>query len=62
MSFPRIEEIAIEDATTPDEVEILVERPSSRFSPSNIYRTGVSPVIGTHVGPHVLGLGILPGQ
>lgn len=61
MSFPHIEEIAIEDATTPDEVEILVERLSSRFSPSNIYRTKVSPVIGTHVGPHVLGIGILPG-
>jgi len=61
MSFPRVEEIAIEDATTPDEVEILVERLSSRFSPSNIHRTKVSPVIGTHVGPHVLGLGILPG-
>ena len=61
MSFPRVEEIAIENATTADEVEILVERLSSRFSPSNIHRTKVSPVIGTHVGPHVLGLGILPG-
>lgn len=61
MSFPRVEEIAVEDATTPDEVEILVERLSSRFSPSSIYRTKVSPVIGTHVGPHVLGIGILPG-
>jgi DegV family protein with EDD domain len=61
ISFPRVEEIAIEDASTPDEVEILVERLSSRFSPSSIYRTKVSPVIGTHVGPHVLGIGILSG-
>ena len=62
MSFPRVEEIAIEDATTPDEVEILLERLSSRFSTSSIYRTKVSPVIGTHVGPHVLGIGILPAR
>jgi len=60
-SFPHVEEIAVEDATTPDEVEILVGRLSSRFSPSSIYRIKVSPVIGTHVGPHVLGIGILPG-
>jgi DegV family protein with EDD domain len=61
MSFPRVDEIAIEDATTPDEVETLVERLSSRFSPNNIYRTKVGPVIGTHVGPHVLAIGVLPG-
>lgn len=62
MSFPHVEEIAIEDATTPDEVEILVERLSSRFSPNSIYRTKVSPVIGTNVGPRVLGIGILAGR
>jgi len=62
MSFSNVEEIAIEDATTPDEVEILVERLSSRFPPNNIYQTKVSPVIGTHVGPRVLGIDILPGR
>jgi fatty acid-binding protein DegV len=62
MSFPHIEEIAIEDATTPDEVETLLERLSSRLPRERIYRMKVSPVIGTHVGPRVLGVGILPGQ
>jgi DegV family protein with EDD domain len=62
MSFPNVEEIAIEDATTPDEVEILVEQLSSRFPSNNIYQTKISPVIGTHVGPRVLGIGILPGR
>ena len=62
MSFSNVEEIAIEDATTPDEVEILVERLSSRFPSNNIYQAKVSPVIGTHVGPRVLGIGILPGR
>lgn len=58
-SFSNIEEMAIEDATTPDEVEILVERLSSVFPGERIYRMKVSPVIGTHVGPHVLGVSVL---
>jgi DegV family protein with EDD domain len=61
MEFPDVEAIAIEDATTPDEVDMLVERLSIRFNPENILRMKVGPVIGTHVGPHVLSLGILAG-
>jgi DegV family protein with EDD domain len=60
MGFPDVEEIAIEDATTPDEAEILAERLCSRFPHERIYWMKVGPVIGTHVGPHVLGVGVLP--
>jgi DegV family protein with EDD domain len=60
LSFPNVNEIAIEDATTPDEAELLMERLSPKFTENYIYRTKISPVIGTHVGPHVLGIGILP--
>jgi DegV family protein with EDD domain len=60
MSFPDIEEVAIEDATTPDEAKILAERLGSRFPSERIYWMKVGPVIGTHVGPHVLGVGVLP--
>jgi DegV family protein with EDD domain len=60
MSFPDIEEVAIEDATTPDEANILAERLGSRFPSERIYWMKVGPVIGTHVGPHVLGVGVLP--
>ena len=59
MSFSHIEEMAIEDATTPDEAEILAERLSTKFPRERIYRTKVSPVVGTHVGPHVLAVSIL---
>jgi DegV family protein with EDD domain len=59
MSFLNIEEIAIEDATTPDEAEIIAERLSYRFPKERIYRTKVSPVVGTHVGPHVLAVSVL---
>lgn len=60
LSFPHIEEMLVEDATTPDEAEMLVERLSARFPKERIYRTKVSPVVGTHVGPHVLGVSVLP--
>jgi DegV family protein with EDD domain len=60
ISFPHIEEMAIGDATTPDEAEMLVEQLSTKFPKERIYRTKVSPVVGTHVGPHVLGVGVLP--
>ena len=62
MSFPSIEEMSIEDATTPDDAETLAERLSTKFPRENIYRTKVSPVVGTHVGPHVLAVAILPGR
>jgi len=59
MSFSHIEEMAVEDATTPDEAELLVERLSAKFPSGRIYRTKVSPVVGTHVGPHVLAVSVL---
>ena len=59
VSYSNIEEMAIEDATTPDEAEMLAERLSSRFPKERIYRAKVSPVVGTHVGPHVLSVSVL---
>jgi len=57
--FSRIEEIAVEDATTPDEADELAQRLSSKFLKERIYRSKVSPVVGAHVGPHVLGVAVL---
>ena len=59
MGFSNIEGLAVEDATTPDEAEILVERLGSKFPKERIYRAKVSPVIGAHVGPHVVGVAVL---
>ncbi len=61
-SFSNIEKLAIEDATTPDEAEILADKLSSRFPREHIIRTKVSPVVGTHVGPHVLSVAIQGNQ
>ena len=57
--FSHIEELAVEHATTPDEADKLVERISSLFPKERIYRSTVSPVIGTYVGPHVLSVSVL---
>ena len=57
--FSHIEELAVEHATTPDEADNLVERLSSLFPQERIYRSTVSPVIGTYVGPHVLSVSVL---
>ena len=60
--FSNIEVLVIEDATTPDELDILAERLKDVVPPERFYRTKVGPVIGTHVGPHVLGLAVLAAE
>jgi len=58
-SFSHIDEMAVEHATTPDEADKLTERLSSKFPKERIYRSKVGPVVGAHVGPHVLGVAVL---
>ena len=55
----RIDLLAVEYATTPDEAEKLVERLNSIYPKDKIIRATVSPVIGTYVGPHVLSVTVL---
>lgn len=57
--FSHIEELAVEHATTPEDADILVERLGTIFPKERIYRSTVSPVIGTYVGPHVLSVSVL---
>jgi DegV family protein with EDD domain len=58
-SFSHVDEMAVEHATTPDEAEMLVERIGAKFPKERIYCSKVSPVIGAHVGPRVLGVAVL---
>ena len=60
--FSKIEELAVEHATTPDDADELVERLGSLFPKERIYRSTVSPVIGTYVGPHVLAVTVLEAE
>ncbi len=61
-NFHHIEALAIEDATTPDELEILAQRLKGLVPPEGFYRSKISPVVGTHVGPHVLAVSVLEGK
>ncbi|GAI61569.1 unnamed protein product, partial [marine sediment metagenome] len=54
MSYSYIEEMAVEDTATPDEADMLVERLSFKFPKERIYRSKMTPAIGTHTGPGLL--------
>jgi len=60
--FSRIEELAIEDATTPDDAEMLAERLSSVFPRERMYMTRLSPVLGAHIGPGAMIVSVLEGM
>ncbi len=59
MSYSHIEELAVEYAAALDEVEMLIERLSSKFPKERIYRSRAGPVIGTHTGPGLLVVSVL---
>jgi len=59
MSYAHIEEMAVEDTACPDEAEALVKRLSSKFPKERIYRSKMTPVIGTHTGPGLLLVAVL---
>jgi len=53
-SYSYIEEMAVEDTACPDEAEVLVERLGAKFPKERIYRSKMTPAIGTHTGPGLL--------
>jgi DegV family protein with EDD domain len=57
-----IEALMLEDATTPDELNLVARRVAEYFPPEKTYRSTVSPVIGVHVGPHVLLVNFIEGK
>jgi len=60
--FSNIEGLAVEHATTPDDADRLVERLSTLFPKERIYRSIISPVVGTYAGPDALALSILEAE
>ncbi len=54
MGYSHIEAMAVEDTACPDEAEALVERLSAKFPKESIYRSKMTPAIGTHTGPGLL--------
>ena len=58
-SYSHLDGLAVEDATTPDEADELVGRIRGVFPDVPVYRSKVSPVIGTNVGPRVIGVAVM---
>jgi DegV family protein with EDD domain len=58
-SYSYIEEMAVEDTACPDEAEALAERLGAIFPRERIYRSRMTPAIGTHTGPGMLLVAIL---
>jgi DegV family protein with EDD domain len=53
-SYSHIEELAVEGAACPEDVEQLVERLGAIFPKERILRSRTTPVIGAHTGPGLL--------
>ncbi len=53
------EEVVVEDATTPEELEDLVKRIVAVFPNAKIIRTKVGPAIGVHAGPRIMVAGAI---
>ena len=49
--FSHVDELAVEHTTTPDVADNLIEHLNSIFPKDRIYRSTVSPVLGTYGGP-----------
>jgi fatty acid-binding protein DegV len=52
----RMAEAAIVDIDNPEEGQAIGDLVRERFSPAEIFRAQVSPVVGTHVGPGTVGI------
>ena len=58
----KLELLAVEHATTPDDADKLVERFSSVYPKDEIRRSVISPVIGTYAGPNALAVSYLTAE
>jgi len=60
--YPNIERLAVEHGTTPADADKLVERLHQHFPGKPIYRSVLSPVIGTYAGPNAIAVTILEAE
>jgi DegV family protein with EDD domain len=60
--FSYIEGVAVEHSTTPDDADKLVERLSSLLPKERIYRSTISPVVGTYAGPGAMAVSVLEAE
>ena len=56
---PFVQEIGVVHATTPEEADELQRRFRAAFPAANIYFSRLGPALGVHLGPGVIGAGVL---
>jgi DegV family protein with EDD domain len=61
-SMKRVEALGVGHATTPHEADVLVARLGAVYPKEDIYRSVVSPVLGTYMGPNVLAISFIEGK
>jgi fatty acid-binding protein DegV len=61
-SYPNIREVALGYSTNPQDAHDFQQRLAEVMPHVNIWTARFGPVIGTHGGPGVLGLGLLEGE
>ena len=52
----QMQEVAVMDVDAAEEGDMVGEMVRERFQPASLLRTGVCPVVGTHVGPGTVGV------
>jgi DegV family protein with EDD domain len=57
-----LKSLAVEYATTPNEADVLTARLGAIFPKENIYRSTVSPVLGTYASPSALAVSYIAGE
>jgi fatty acid-binding protein DegV len=60
--YQKIEGLAIEHATTTAEADKLAERLNTIYLKDKIYRSVISPVIGTYSGPGAIAVTVLEAE
>ena len=60
--FSKVEALAVEHTTLPDEADKLAERLSSSYPKEIIYRSTVSPVLGVYGGPNASAVTVLEAE
>jgi DegV family protein with EDD domain len=60
--FSKVQALAVEYGTNLAEAKALASRLAHVFPKAPIYMANVSPVVGTHTGPNILGVTVLEGQ
>ncbi len=61
-SFQKIEALAVEHTTTPNEADKLAARVKSLAPDKHVYRSTVSPVLGVHGGPGAIAVTVLEAE